>query len=139
MLKLLIGFLVQICVIMFASPLIAADSPEGLNLSTLQALDNSQLDQIRGQGWEELLPQGLSLNLRPFSRDNDMTFKLPRIGRMIVDLSSERRRNESDKIKHFFQGMQAKANQIDQQLNSVLRIMKDLGRVGVGGSNLGAD
>jgi hypothetical protein len=124
---------------MFASPLIAANSPEGLNLSTLQALDNSQLDQIRGQGWEELLPQGLSLNLRPFSRDNDMAFKLPRIGRMIVDLSSERRRNESDKIKHFFQGMQGKANQINQQFNSVLRIMKDLGRVGVGGSDLGAD
>jgi hypothetical protein len=47
-------------------------------------------------------------------------------------------RNEGDKIKGFFQGWQEKANQVDQQLTSILRIMKDLGRVGVGGSDLGA-
>ena len=43
-----------------------------------------------------------------------------------------------DKIRGFFQEWQEKANQVDQQLTSVLRVMKDLGRVGVGGSDLGA-
>jgi hypothetical protein len=47
----------------------AADPPEGINLSNLIALDDSQLGQVRGQGWEVLLPRGLSLNIGPFSRD----------------------------------------------------------------------
>jgi predicted ribosomally synthesized peptide with nif11-like leader len=55
-----------------------------------------------------------------------------------ASLASARARNERYKIKGFFQGWQEKANQVDQQLISVLRIMKDLGRVGVGGSDLGA-
>ena len=38
----------------------------------------------------------------------------------------------------FFQGWSEKENQQDQQLTSILRIFKDLGRVGVGGSDLGA-
>jgi glucose-6-phosphate isomerase len=37
-----------------------------------------------------------------------------------------------------YQQWQEKANQVDQQLTSVLRTMKDIGRVGVGGSDLGA-
>ena len=55
-----------------------------------------------------------------------------------VDMMSTRARIESDKIKGFFQGWQEKANQVDQQLTSILRIFKDLGRGGVGGSDLGA-
>ena len=55
-----------------------------------------------------------------------------------VDMMSTRARIESNKIKGFFQGWQEKANQVDQQLTSILRIFKDLGRVGVGGSDLGA-
>ena len=50
--KVFIGLLVGICVIMFSSPLMAADTPEGTNLSTLQAIDDAQLSQIRGQGWK---------------------------------------------------------------------------------------
>ena len=46
--------------------------------------------------------------------------------------------DEIQEIKGFFQGWQEKANQVDQQLTSILRIMKDLDRVGVGGSDLGA-
>jgi hypothetical protein len=57
---------------------------------------------------------------------------------MSTHLMARRARNEGDKIKGFFQGWQEKANQVDQQLTSLLRIMKDLGRVGVGGSDLGA-
>ena len=45
---------------------------------------------------------------------------------------------EKSKIQGYFQGWQEKSNQKDQQLTSILRIMKDLGRVGVGGSDLGA-
>ena len=45
---------------------------------------------------------------------------------------------EGDKVRGFFQGWQEKVNQVDQQLTSILRIMKDLGRVGIGGSDLGA-
>jgi hypothetical protein len=45
---------------------------------------------------------------------------------------------QGDAEKGFFQGWQEKANQSDQQLTSILRIFKDLGRVGVGGSDLGA-
>jgi len=41
-------------------------------------------------------------------------------------------------MHRFFQGWQEKANQVDQQLTSILRIFKDLGRVGMGGSDLGA-
>lgn len=41
-------------------------------------------------------------------------------------------------IAAYFEGWQEKGNQVDQQLSSVLRTMKDLGRVGVGGSDLGA-
>jgi hypothetical protein len=37
---------------MFSSPLMAADTPEGTNLSSLQAIDDVQLSQIRGQGWK---------------------------------------------------------------------------------------
>jgi glucose-6-phosphate isomerase len=45
---------------------------------------------------------------------------------------------EKDLVLGFFQGWNEKANQVDQQLTSILRTMKDLGRVGVGGSDLGA-
>ena len=45
---------------------------------------------------------------------------------------------ESDRIKGYFAGWQEKANQVDQQLTAILRILKDLMRVGVGGSDLGA-
>jgi hypothetical protein len=51
---------------------------------------------------------------------------------------SARARNEAGKIKGFFQGWQEKANQVDQQLTAILRMLKDLGRVGVGGSDLGS-
>ena len=47
-------------------------------------------------------------------------------------------KGRSSKISGFFQGWQEKSNQVDQQLTSVLRIMRDLGRVGVSGSDLGA-
>jgi hypothetical protein len=50
--KLFVGLLVGICVIMFSSPLMAADTPESTNLSSLQAIDDAQLSQIRGQGWK---------------------------------------------------------------------------------------
>ena len=50
--KVFIALLVVVCVFMFAVPLMAADSPMGMALASFQALDNAQLDQIRGQGWE---------------------------------------------------------------------------------------
>ena len=44
--------LLAICILLLAVPLMAADSPMGMELASFQALDNAQLDQIRGQGWE---------------------------------------------------------------------------------------
>ena len=55
-----------------------------------------------------------------------------------VDQLTTQAINEADKIKTFFQGWQEKGNQIDQQLASVLRTMKDVRRIGVGGSDLGS-
>ena len=49
-----------------------------------------------------------------------------------------RRRSNPDMWPDVFQGWQEKANQVDQQLTAVLRIMKELVRVGFGGSDLGA-
>jgi hypothetical protein len=47
--KLFIGLLVGICVIMFSLPLMAADSPKGIDLSTLQVLDNAELSKMQGK------------------------------------------------------------------------------------------
>ncbi len=42
------------------------------------------------------------------------------------------------KIKGHFQAWTEKGNQVDQQLSAVLRTMKDIRRIGVGGSDLGS-
>jgi len=55
-----------------------------------------------------------------------------------VDMMGTRSRNEADKIKGHFQAWTEKGNQVDQQLSAVLRTMKDVRRIGVGGSDLGA-
>ena len=55
-----------------------------------------------------------------------------------VDMMATRARNEADKIKGHFQAWSEKANQVDQQLSAVLRTMKDVRRIGVGGSDLGS-
>ena len=55
-----------------------------------------------------------------------------------VDMIATRARNEGDKIKGHFQAWSEKANQVDQQLSAVLRTMKDVRRIGVGGSDLGS-
>ena len=55
-----------------------------------------------------------------------------------VDTEQTRARNEADKIKGHFQAWQEKASQVDQQLSAVLRTMKDVRRIGVGGSDLGS-
>jgi hypothetical protein len=56
-------------------------------------------------------------------------------------------RSEADKFKKlrelqlwtgYFQGWQEKTNQTDQQLTAVLRTMKDVSRIGAGGSDLGS-
>jgi hypothetical protein len=57
--KAFIGLLVGIGVIMFALPLMAADLPGGMDGSTLQALSDSQLNQVRGLG-PAGLPPGLA-------------------------------------------------------------------------------
>ena len=49
-----------------------------------------------------------------------------------------RARNEADKIKGHYQAWSEKGNQVDQQLAAILRTMKNLRRIGVGGSDLGA-
>ncbi len=63
-----------------------------------------------------------------------------KINRLVTeaDAMSERARNEADKIKGHFQAWTEKANQVDQQLSSILRTLKDIRRIGVGGSDLGA-
>jgi hypothetical protein len=53
-------------------------------------------------------------------------------------MMSARARNEADKIKGHFQTWTEKGNQVDQQLSAVLRTMKDVRRIGVGGSDLGS-
>jgi len=55
-----------------------------------------------------------------------------------VDTMATRSRNEADKIKGHFQAWSEKGNQVDQQLSAVLRTMKDVRRIGVGGSDLGS-
>ena len=55
-----------------------------------------------------------------------------------VDAKAQRSRNETDKIKGFFDAWSEKASQVDQQLTSILRTMKDVRRIGVGGSDLGS-
>jgi vacuolar-type H+-ATPase subunit I/STV1 len=67
-------------------------------------------------------------------KENVRSERQPRL----ENLQQERARNEKEKMKSFFQGWQEKANQVDQQLTNILRVFKDLGRVGVGGSDLGA-
>jgi len=59
--RVFIGLLVGVCLLMFSLPLMAADSPKGLDLSTLQTLDNAQLNQVRGQGWGDSYPPGISM------------------------------------------------------------------------------
>ena len=49
--RVFVGLLVVVCGLMFASPLLAVDSPKGMDLASLQTLDNAQLNQMRGQGW----------------------------------------------------------------------------------------
>lgn len=66
--KLFIGLLVKAFIIMFFSPLMAADPPEGINLSNQIALNDSLLHQIRGQGWG-VLPLVVNLQLRLSSRE----------------------------------------------------------------------
>ncbi len=56
--RVFIGLLVGICVIMFVAPLMAGDLPEGADLSTLQALDNAQLERITGKYQPGSLPNG---------------------------------------------------------------------------------
>lgn len=55
-----------------------------------------------------------------------------------VDMMATRSRNEADKIKGHFQAWSEKGSQVDQQLSAVLRTMKDVRRIGVGGSDLGS-
>ena len=51
-----------------------------------------------------------------------------------VEQTATRARNEGQKVSGFFQGWQEKGNQVDQQLSAVLRTMKDVRRIGVGGN-----
>jgi hypothetical protein len=51
--KILVGMLVGILVIVMASPLLAADAPKpmmGLDVASLQAVDDAQLGELRGTG-----------------------------------------------------------------------------------------
>ena len=53
MLRPFVGLVLGMCLLLFASPLIAADTPKalaGMEMSTLQALDDTQLGQIYGTG-----------------------------------------------------------------------------------------
>ncbi len=54
--KVFIGLLVGVCVIMFSLPLMAADTPKGLDPSSLQAVTDAQLVQMRGQGYDTWVP-----------------------------------------------------------------------------------
>lgn len=67
----LVGLLVGMCLLLFTSPLIAADAPKalaGMEMSTLQELDDDQLGQIYGtgpfnNGWDSYVTERLALSL----------------------------------------------------------------------------
>jgi hypothetical protein len=56
--KILVGMLVGILVIVMASPLLAADAPKpmmGLDLASLQVVDDAQLGELRGTGHDPVI------------------------------------------------------------------------------------
>jgi hypothetical protein len=55
-----------------------------------------------------------------------------------VEKQMETARNKAEKIKSRFKALSEKVNQLNQQLTLVLRTMRDIGRIGLAGSDLGA-
>lgn len=56
-----------------------------------------------------------------------------------VDVMAHRARDEGDRVRRLFNRWSEKANQMDQQLLALLRIMRDRRRIGLGGAELGKD
>ena len=111
-----------------------------LALGTFEQLLDEK-DDLQDGGFKQVtwFYYSLNANNEVIATEQTETLDADAINEVIKELDAlaQCNRNEADFIRAHFSNWDEKQNQLAQQLATVLRVLKDILRIGVGGSDLG--